>query len=426
MRVGDNFCPGILHAVPAKDGLLLRIRVPGGLIRSSQLRALAELSAKLSDGQIEITSRANIQLRAIKSRDLDMAVEHLTSVNLLPSREHDRVRNIIASPLTGLDSAELLDTRPLVHALDERITADSALLELHPKFSVALDGGGRWFSRETDDLAMRAVEIEGVPYFHLSIGGLPTGKGVTIDQAVDCIFDTARACLRIARQFDLPVRGRRIAAVPDAISCLMEFLSGVSVPCPTPKDFKVEVEWPVGVIPTRQTGLVSVIPSIPLGRLQAAQAKSISDIAEDCDASLRLAPWHGIVLGGIRERSANSVIAKLQADGMSLDANDGYQGLSTCAGIDGCEASLADVRADAHSLARQLAGMDRKPGWTANISGCEKQCAMRNGATADLVATESGYRMKLYGISDDSLHSSVSALDAALACHASFTGEVCS
>src|ERR1700752_4621078 len=94
MRVGANFCPGILHAVPAKDGLVLRIRVPGGLIRSGQLSALSELSAELSDGQIDITSRANIQLRAIKSRDLSLVVEHLTSVGMLPSREHDRVRNI--------------------------------------------------------------------------------------------------------------------------------------------------------------------------------------------------------------------------------------------------------------------------------------------------------------------------------------------
>jgi precorrin-3B synthase len=426
MRVGANFCPGILHAVPAKDGLVLRIRVPGGLIRSGQLSALSELSAELSDGQIDITSRANIQLRAIKSRDLSLVVEHLTSVGMLPSREHDRVRNIIASPLAGLDSGELLDTRSLVRALDERLTADSELADLHPKFSVAIDGGGRWFSRETDDLALRAVEMEGVLYFRLAIGGLSTGLGVTIDQAVDCILETARACLRIARQFHLPVRGRRIAAVPDAISCLMEFLSGISVPCSTPNDFKVEVEWPIGASHTKQAGFVSVIPSIPLGRLQAAQALSISNIAENCNASLRLAPWRGIVLGAIPERSVSSVIAELHDDGLSLDANDGYRGLSACAGSTGCEASLTDVRADAHSLARKLAGKDAKPGWTVNISGCEKQCAMRNGATADLIATESGYSVKFHGIAVAPVHSPASAIDAAIACHATIAGEVCS
>jgi precorrin-3B synthase len=426
MRVGDNFCPGVLHAVPAKDGLLLRIRVPGGLIRSSQLSALSKLSAKLSDGQIEITSRANIQLRAIQSGDLDTIVGCLTSVGLLPSCEHDRVRNIVASPFAGLDGGELVDTCPLVYALDERLRADLALAELHPKFTMALDGGGSWFSRETDDLALRAVEGDGALYFHLSIGGLSTGLGVTTDQAVDFILEAARACLRTSKQFRVPVRGRKIAILPEAISYLMDSLSGVSASCSTPSDFKVEGEWPVGIRPTKRAGFVSVIPSIPVGRLQAAQAQLISEIAEDCNASLRLAPWRGVVLGAIPGGIVSRVVAQLHNGGISLDAKDGYRGLSACAGSVGCEASLADVRADAHTLARQLAGKDAKAGWTVNISGCEKQCAMRNGATADLVATESGYKMKLHGISDASLHSSSSAIDAVVACHAGIAAEVCS
>ena len=289
--------------------------MPGGLIRSSQLNALSKLSAELSDGQIEITSRANVQLRAIQSGDLDTIAERLTAVGLLPSHEHDRVRNIVASPFAGLDSGELVDTRPLVYALDERLTADSTLAELHPKFTMALDGGGSWFSRETDDLALRAVETDGAVYFHLSVGGLSTGLGVTTDQAVDFILEAARACLRTSRQFRVPVRGRKIAILPEAISCLVESLSGVSVSCSTPSDFKVEAEWPVGIRHTKRSGFVSVIPSIPVGRLQAAQAQWISKIAEDCNASLRLSPWRGVVLGAIPERIVSRVVAQLHDGG---------------------------------------------------------------------------------------------------------------
>jgi len=423
MRVGDIFCPGILHAVPAKDGLLLRIRVPGGLIRSSQLSAIAELSATLSDGQIEITSRANLQLRAIRPQNLAQVVEGLTAAGLLPSREHDRVRNIIASPFAGLDSEELLDTLPLVRELDDRLLADSAFVELHPKFSLALDGGGRWFSREVDDLSLRAVKGEGGLYLHLAIGGMPSGLGVTTDQAVDGMLETTRICLRIAKQFDIPVRGRRIIAVPGAISRMTEHLSEFLVPCPPPNDFGAEIEVPVGVAHTRQAGFVSVVPSVPLGRLQARQAQLIASIAMDCNTSLRLAPWRGIVLGTIPKSALTRVLAQLYDGGLSLDGKDGYRGLSTCAGSSGCEASLADVRADAISLARQLAGCDTKPGWTVNISGCEKQCAMRNGATAELVANESGYSMKLHGISVASLYSPASAIEAIVACQAGFAPE---
>jgi precorrin-3B synthase len=423
MRIGDNFCPGILHAVPAKDGLLLRIRVPGGLILPAQLSAIARLSATLSDGQVEITSRANIQLRAIRPQDLDHVVEDLTMAGLLPSREHDRVRNIIASPFAGLDSEELLDTRPLVFELDHRLSADAECVGLHPKFSMALDGGGSWFSREIEDLALRAVKADGRLYLHLAIGGMPLGLGVTIDQAVDCMLEAARICLRTASQFDIPVRGRRITAVPGAIARVMQCLSEFMVPCPLPNNSAVVVESPVGITPTRHAHLVSVTPSVPLGRLQANQAQLISAMVENFSSCLRLAPWRGIVLGAIPETAVSEVTAQLRDGGLSLDRTDGYRGLSVCAGSSGCDASLADVRADAVFLARQLAGQDTRPEWTVNISGCEKQCAMRNGATAELVANESGYSIKLHGISIASHCSSAAAIEAIVACHADLATE---
>ncbi len=121
MRVGENFCPGVLHAVPAKDGLLIRIRVPGGLIEANQLMTIADLSSAFADGTVEITSRANIQLRAIRHRNLEPLVEKISLAGLLPSPQHDRVRNIVTSPVAGLDTTELIDPRPLIRQLDQRL-----------------------------------------------------------------------------------------------------------------------------------------------------------------------------------------------------------------------------------------------------------------------------------------------------------------
>ena len=107
IRVGESFCPGILHAVQAKDGLLTRIRVPGGMITPRQLTAVAELSASFADGHVEITSRSNLQLRAIQKKDLNSVIQGLDSAGLLPSPEHDRVRNIVTSPFAGLGVDEI-------------------------------------------------------------------------------------------------------------------------------------------------------------------------------------------------------------------------------------------------------------------------------------------------------------------------------
>lgn len=420
MRTGEHFCPGILHAVPAKDGLLLRIRVPGGSIAPAQLHTVANLST----GEVELTSRANLQIRAIAEEDLPHIADALTAAGLLPSRTHERVRNLIASPFAGIDPDELLDIRPLIRELDQRLIADPVLAALPPKFSMAMDGGGRWFSRETDDLTLRAVPGDKDPHFALLVGGVPTNIRVTIGQAVDCMLEAARACLHVARELDLPARGRRIAAVPEAIARMLQRMPAPSLPPQSLPDRAIEVDAPVGVLHTRLSGFAAIAPSIALGRLPIAHAQRLAGIAAEHKADLRLAPWRGIVLGGIAEDAVSRVAAQLRGAGLSLDPDDGYRGLAACAGITGCDASLADVRANAAQLARQLAGRPAQPGWTVNISGCEKQCAMRNGATADLIATPNGYALKLHGIADTRLHTSASALEAVSACHAAASEEV--
>src|SRR5271154_5010450 len=194
MRVGASFCPDILHAVPAKDGMLIRIRVPGGLLQTGQLRAVAAASATFADGHIEITSRANLQLRAIPTQHLPQVAEALSTAGLLPSPEHDRIRNLVASPFAGLAPDELIDSRSLIRELDERLLAETLFVELHPKFSFAIDGGGKRFSLETDDLALRAVEAEATPLLQLSIAGIDSGLAVSTTHAVDCLLEAARTC----------------------------------------------------------------------------------------------------------------------------------------------------------------------------------------------------------------------------------------
>jgi precorrin-3B synthase len=387
---------------------------------------MAELSDRFADGSIEITSRANLQLRAIRQESLPHVVQRLANAGFLPSPEHDRVRNITASPFAGLDAEEALDTRPFVQELDRRLQADAALASLPAKFNFAIDGGGRWFSRDIDDLSLRAITVDGVCKFHLGIGGIWSGFGVGQDQAVDCVLEAAKICLRVSNEFDLPARGRRIASVPEAMKSLIDKLSPLLVICPRPDDSKLVMDMPVGVYAAKREDLISIIPLVPLGRLTVEQARCIAAIADEWDSDLRLAPWRGVVLGSIARSATGDVAAQLERVGLSYDGKDGYRGISTCAGVSGCDASLANVRKDAELLARRLSGYDFKPGWTVNIAGCDKKCAMRNGAAAEMVATAAGYNLKINGHITASSCSSESAITAVVAYWEGITTEVCS
>jgi precorrin-3B synthase len=425
MRVGDSFCPGILHAVPAKDGLLIRIRMPGGVLIPQQLEIIAELSDAYADGQIEITSRANLQLRGIKAEDLSQLVQGFESAGCLPSRQHDRVRNIVTSPFAGLAPDEILDSRSFVRELDDRLIADTILANLLPKFNFAIDGGGTWFSRDGDDLALRAVMVNGVPLFHLAIGGALSGFGVGTERALDCLLEAARMCLQISKKLGVPARGRNIVSRPEALTPLLNGLSRFLVHCPEPTSNN-SGDTPTGIYSTKRVGFVSVVPSVPLGRLTCQQARGLASIAKEWGGDLRLAPWRGILLSSIPDDSVGLVSAKLKAVNLSLDGKDGYQGVSACAGSDCCDASLANVRRDAVILAAHLSGREPKPGWTVNISGCEKQCAMRTEATAKLVATPNGYNLMINKHFLGSGYSFEAALDAMLTYQAEMPLEVSS
>ncbi len=100
-RSGPDLCPGVRSVWSAADGGLARVRIPGGRLSADQLRLLADAADDLGNGLLELTVRANVQVRGLSAgREQDLAAR-LRVGGLLPSDTHDRVRNILGSPLAG-------------------------------------------------------------------------------------------------------------------------------------------------------------------------------------------------------------------------------------------------------------------------------------------------------------------------------------
>jgi precorrin-3B synthase len=105
-RPWADACPGVLRLTEAADGALARVRLPGGFLTARGATALASAAAELGDGRLELTSRGNVQLRGLALDAGTDLGERLYEAGLWPSQSHERVRNIVASPLAGLDRCQ--------------------------------------------------------------------------------------------------------------------------------------------------------------------------------------------------------------------------------------------------------------------------------------------------------------------------------
>lgn len=159
-------CPGVLRPWPASDGLLVRLRLPGGHITSPQLLQLLEMAERHGDGRVHVTARANLQVRGLPAAPAtghltEEVVEAIEATGLLPSRTHDLARNIMASPQAGLSGGRA-DLRPVVRALDAALQGEPELGSLPGRFLFVLDDGRGDLLDRTCDLGLVALNAEEV------------------------------------------------------------------------------------------------------------------------------------------------------------------------------------------------------------------------------------------------------------------------
>jgi precorrin-3B synthase len=337
----------------AADGALARVRLPGGAISAARLRVLADCSDDLGDGALHLTSRGNLQLRGLK-RDSAELIKRLSDAGLLPSPAHERVRNVLASPLSGLTGG-VTDVSGLAAELDAAICARPELAELPGRFLFALDDGRGDVAAEGADVTW----FDGV----LLLAGAESG--VRVSDAVD-------AMLRVASAF-AAVRGSawRVRELPDPWVLLDGPREAVTLPSPPPV--------PIGAFDTGSGTAIGLAP--PFGRLSAAQARLLADLAP----RVIVTPWRSIVLP---DTAATSALVALVVAGLMVDPSSPSLQVSACIGRPGCAKSRADVRADALWTLGGLPSSRR-----AHFSGCERRCGRPAADHLDVVAEDGGYRV---------------------------------
>ena len=111
-RTRGDLCPGVFRPWPADDGALVRLRIPGGHVSRTTLGALLDVAEAYGDGEVHLTKRANLQLRALPLVDGAVpaeVVDAIRATGLLPHPDHELVRNILtATSRDGLSVEEFI------------------------------------------------------------------------------------------------------------------------------------------------------------------------------------------------------------------------------------------------------------------------------------------------------------------------------
>jgi len=366
-RAVADRCPGVLRLIEAADGQLARVRLPGGFVTGQQLRVLARLAGEMGDGRVELTSRGNVQLRALAAGAAGRLTSDLAVAGLLPSLDHDRVRNVLASPLAGLDGGH--DLAPLVSALDTGLCARPRLAELSGRFLFAIDDGRGDVARLGADV-VAVARPDGA-----TVSGLRADADdvATVMLAFAEAFLDERAALRSTawRVADLPAGTERLGDLV-AARCGLARAAGSAAPVRPPAR-------PVGLV----AGGSSVVLLAPLGRLTAAQVGWLADRA--AGRAARVTPWRSLVLPD--QADTAGVLREAAALGFGVAATSPWLRVTACAGMPGCASALADVQADAARLAA------RWPGRIVHVSGCGRHCGRPAGTEIDVTATTDGYQV---------------------------------
>ncbi|MDQ0472461.1 precorrin-3B synthase [Labrys wisconsinensis] len=418
-----GWCPGALRPMRTGDGLLVRVRITAGVVPPGLAQALAGAARAFGNGLLDLSGRANLQLRGVTDETLGLLQARLAALGLLDAdAAGETVRNVLASPLAGLDPAEAIDVGPLALALEKALVADPALHALPAKVLFLIDGGGT-LPLDGVDADVRFAAM-GRDRFSVEAGGAAIGT-VAADGLVAAATALAKAFLALRvgeeRRFrevvarlgaaavavrvpPLPAgrgAGVRACTVPDEAQAdigagdeggarLPKSLD--PHPCPSPGRERGRGEGPAGYVPFAggaSTGLFAA--AAPFGRLTADQLDGLAALAAEHGCGLRLSPWRAILLAPVPAAAAPALAERIAALGLVVDPADPRLAVAACPGSPACASGEGAAQRDAVRFAEALAPLLARGGISVHVSGCPKGCARRAPATLTLVAQGGRY-----------------------------------
>ncbi|MCZ8248531.1 MULTISPECIES: ferredoxin--nitrite reductase [unclassified Microcystis] len=403
---------GVFYRPVTPGKFMMRLRIPNGILRGEQMRVLGEIVQRYGDdGNADITTRQNLQLRGIRIEDIPDIFQRLKSVGMTSVQSGmDNVRNITGSPMAGLDADELIDTRELVQKVQDMITnygqGNYQFSNLPRKFNIAIEGGrDNSVHAEINDIAFVPGYKEGELGFNVVVGGFFSAKRCEAAIPINVwvrpnqeVVDLCRGILEVYRDNGLRANRQksRLMWLIDEWG-IEEFRTRVAnqlgYPLATAAE-KDAIDWEkrdhLGVFPQKQEGLSYIGLCVPVGRLFADDMFDLARIAEVYGSGeLRLTVEQNVIIPNIAAENMPTLLTEPLLAKFTPNPTPLQRALVSCTGAQFCNFALIETKNKAVDLISQLdAELNIPRGVRIHWTGCPNSCGQPQVADIGLMGTK--------------------------------------
>ena len=409
---------GFFHRPVTPGKFMMRMRIPNGILTSTQMRVLAEIVQRYcqgagfqDQGNADITTRQNLQLRGIRIEDIADIINILAQAGLTCVQSGmDNVRNITGSPVAGIDANELIDTRGLCRILQDAITNNGEgnleLSDLPRKFNIAVAGGrDNSVHAEINDLGLLPAYKDGTLGFNIIVGGyfapnqyvtaipldawIPPEDVVALTLAMMMVYrengsrENRQKCrmMHLINQWGI-----------EQFRAEVEQRFGRSLATAAEKD---EIDWEkrdhIGVYPQKQAGLNYVGLHVPVGRLYANEMFELARMAEVYgNGEIRLTVEQNLIIPHIPDTRLSAFLAEpLLKERFTIEPGTLNRGLVSCTGNEFCGFAIIETKNRALAIVKELEQeliltQPVRIHWT----GCPNSCGQPQVADIGFIGTK--------------------------------------
>jgi ferredoxin-nitrite reductase len=396
---------GVFFRKPTPGKFMMRIRMPNGFVRSEQLRTIAELSRRLGNSVLDITTRQQIELRGFTLGTVPEIFEKLRGVDLRTLQTGiDNVRNINGCAMAGLTPHELFDASPVVHELDRIIVGSKGNPEftnLPRKFNITVTGcTDNCTHGESQDIALVPAKKAGRIGFNVLVGGKMGSGGFTVASPLNVfveIFQAAAVVVELVKIYR--DHGPREARSKCRFAFLIEEWGLRRLRAELVARLGRELAFQgrdmrgsthadhLGVSSQKQASLSAVGLCIPTGRVNPEQLDELARLADVYgNGEIRLTIAQNAVIPNVPAHRVSELLKESLLKQFSPRPSPFLRGLVACVGTDYCNLALIETKSRAVALSEALhnkMGNGVSP-LSIHWSGCPAGCGNHQAADIGL------------------------------------------